>query len=1419
MSHAAADRWQRLHELFSELADAPAADRARRLAEVQAADPALAAELQALLAADANPISANALDHRLGRAVASAAATLAETDDHPAFIGDYRIVGTLGSGGMGTVYLAEQESPRRTVALKVIRALGGASAVRRFHREAELHGRLQHPGIALVHEAGVATERDSDGAERGPPRPFFAMEYVKGEPLVAFVQRHGLPTNERVELVARICDAIEHAHSRGVIHRDLKSANVLVDETGAPKVLDFGIARAVDRDQATTLQTGVGEVIGTLPYMSPEQVSGDPRAVGVRSDVYALGVLLFEVLTGRRPLDLTGRTIPEAVRMVVDDEPTRLSTLDRTLRGDLDTIVSRCLEKDPARRYASAGALAEDLRRHLEHRPIEARPASTAYQLSKFARRNRGLVAGVCTAFVALLAATVISVIMTVQARQAGEDLRVQLEAARRESARSVQSFEFLRGLLTAADPANSQGKDLTVRELVVRAADALQKEEEGASPEVRGMLARLIGYTLARLGDLERAETTLKRSAELLKRADPNAVSPEKFLVETLVNLGDVLRERGKLDEAAAVLEESLAVRRITLLAQLAQAGREVGPEDELVDPSLAAGLNNLSLVHQTRGDFAGAERTARLAYEMERALVEHGYNRRTNMATALVNMASAQLLQGRTVEAEPALREAVATHETLSGPDAPITQTVRNNLSSCLRSNGRYAESEAIIRTVIEARQRTLPPGHYEIGKGESNLGQTLLLSGRPLEAIEWFDRALRSSIQNQGDRHQDVGRVRALRAVALAQVGRADEALSEAEAAVAVLEATAGPQHIRTAEGLVAAAQVQRLAGRAGPSRTTATRARAAAAATQGPRHPVALQARRELALADLALGEVAAGEAELAALLAEGAAAEGESFTRHPSTALLQLARAEALARLPGRSPDAAALARTAAATLALPGGPHPWRARYAQLLATALEGAPPSAAEVDALAQAIAQVAGAGMPELPAMRARLAGAQASSPGLVIVAPARLRPALEAFIAFKSARLPTEFIELEAALGAHPGADDAERLKRALHDAWKNRHARYALLVGDVDCLPVRYMALDRCTPVAFNYAFYPSDLYYADLVDAHGEFEDWNGRSDGFHAGYLGEVRGECNKGDPINFDGVHYLPELAVGRWPASDPERVARIAAKGIAHELRLEGDAHPAARVAGLVAVAGWVDARPHMDALATKLPAGWTIERRYDDSPELAPATEAEVIGLLNSGAGLVLHAGHGNDDCWERCLPMSALPSLQNADRLPVMVSAGCSTANFAPLPPYTAYTDAQGREHAGTNHGEVFVEPPPPPACYQRGPLNTGGLGEALLGARDSGAVAYIGCCTGSQPCGLTLLEGFAIALGGSAKPRLGECWNDAIRHYHAAQRLEALVPDDGWYPPSIFFQGMKFVVFGDPSLPLAPTQRSASAQH
>jgi hypothetical protein len=429
-----------------------------------------------------------------------------------------------------------------------------------------------------------------------------------------------------------------------------------------------------------------------------------------------------------------------------------------------------------------------------------------------------------------------------------------------------------------------------------------------------------------------------------------------------------------------------------------------------------------------------------------------------------------------------------------------------------------------------------------------------------------------------------------------------------------------------------------------------------------------------------------------------------------------------------------------------------------------------------------------------------------GETAAKRGLVVVAPERFHAALAPYLEHKRGRLPVELASLEKAL-TRPGADDPERLKRFLYEAWRERNAGYALLVGDADVLPVRYMVLDRCTPAAFDYAFYPSDLYYADLAKEDGGFEDWNAKHDDFHARYFGEVRGEKNKNDPINFDSIHYRCEIAVGRWPVSTPEEVALVASKTIGYECALAEGRGARARRAAFVVPGGWVDARALFDQLIKGLPPGWTVEKRYFDSPT-PPPDEREVAKLLDEGVGLVCHAGHGSDDCWAGCLSLATLERARNAGTLPVLISAGCSTARFATLPPYEAYTDEAGVEHKGTNAGEVFTAPPPPPAPYQRGPHNPTGLGEQALRHGANGAVAYIGCNTGSQPCGLTLVEGFVQALAATPEPTLGDCWSKAIDHYWEKEHLATLQPNADWYPPSIFFQGMKFMVFGDPTLRL-----------
>lgn len=459
----------------------------------------------------------------------------------------------------------------------------------------------------------------------------------------------------------------------------------------------------------------------------------------------------------------------------------------------------------------------------------------------------------------------------------------------------------------------------------------------------------------------------------------------------------------------------------------------------------------------------------------------------------------------------------------------------------------------------------------------------------------------------------------------------------------------------------------------------------------------------------------------------------------------------------------------------------------------------------------------------------------ATADACCEAMIIVTPRAFRDEVDRYVAAveprrrQGCRLQIDVAELETILDAATTGDDAEKVKRFLvargkrineaNDA-RGCRLRYVLLVGDADIFPVRYMCLDRNTDAAFNCAFYPSDLYYADLFKADGSFEDWNANKDGFHAGYFGEVRGEHNKSDPINFDGIDYKPDVAVGRWPVSRKADLRTVIDKTIAYEqglLQTRSSESPRAKAtAAMIAVGGWVENTGPMDAMAARLGERWLIERRYEGRGDQGkPPTADEVVSLLNQHAQLVFHSGHGGPDGWERSLGVRNIPELTNAAHPAIVLSAGCSTAYFATLPPYEAYLDANGVEHKGTDNGEVFTSPPPPPGCYARGAHNRTGFGEALL--RDgpnggAGAVAYFGCNTGSQPCGMTLLEGFADAIGssrpGDPPKRLGDCWIHAVNYYHEHQRLAELKPNNDWYPPSIFFQGMKFMLFGDPSIPI-----------
>ncbi len=423
--------------------------------------------------------------------------------------------------------------------------------------------------------------------------------------------------------------------------------------------------------------------------------------------------------------------------------------------------------------------------------------------------------------------------------------------------------------------------------------------------------------------------------------------------------------------------------------------------------------------------------------------------------------------------------------------------------------------------------------------------------------------------------------------------------------------------------------------------------------------------------------------------------------------------------------------------------------------------------------------------------------------------LVIAPERFRESLRAYCEHRRSASPHlasfEFVTLERAIATSEGRDDAERLKRFLYGRWKESHCTSCLLVGDCDTLPMRSITLDRGTAPAFNWAFYPCDLYYADLARPDGTFDDWNARTDGFHAGYWGEVHGETNKDGPINADAIDYTPEIAIGRWPVSTPEQCAAVAAKTIAFELAAPPE-HP---TAAFFAVGGWVDVRERVRGLASSLEPAYATAVNLHDTKDSAPPDERRMREAIGAGVRFVFHTGHGHPWGYAGCLSLETLKGVQQGGALPIFLSVGCSTAECMTQAPYQPYVDVDGVEHAGTDHGEVFTAPPPPPAVYQSGPRNTTSIAEELVRRADGGGVAAIGCDTGAQPCAVTLLAGFVEALGKRADDcTLGELWTGAIAHYREAERLMELAPNADWYPPSVFFQGMKFVVLGDPALRL-----------
>ncbi len=703
-------------------------------------------------------------------------------------IGQYRILRLLGEGGMGAVYEAEQAHPRRIVALKVIRAAwAGPDLVHRFEQESQALGRLHHPGIAQIYEAGSA---DTGLVQQ----PYFAMELIHGQPLTQYADDHRLNTNERLMLMIQVCEAVTHAHQRGIIHRDLKPGNILVDENGQPKILDFGLALMTDSDAQATRRTDLGQVLGTLAYMSPEQVLGDPLALDTRSDVYSLGVILYELLAGKGPYTIS-RQLHEAVQTIRDSNPTRLGAVSRTYRGDIETIVSKALEKDKTRRYGSAAALANDIRRYLNEEPIVARPASTRYRVRKFARRHRVLVIAVSAVFLALLVGVVVSTWQATRAHRA--ELRAQTEA---DSAKAV--VEFLQNDLLAEASANKQAgpnlkpdPDLKVRTAVERAAAKVGGKFE-RQPEVEAAIRETLGETYMDLGLYSEARKQLERALALRRRT--RGLDDTKT-IESMFQLGRAAIFQADYGAAEPLLNNALTISR-----------RLLGPED----PQTLKCINALAAIYREQGKYPQAEALNTTLIEIRRRTL--GPEHPDTLAT-MNNLAITYSLEGKATKAEELDRVVVAGRQRALGPEHPDTLTSMNNLALDYQDEGRYAETEEQLRQVAEIQKRVLGPDHPDTLRTVNNLAVILLLQGKYGEAEKMFSECLERKRRVLGPEHLDTLMTLSNLAVTYTNEGKFLEAEALNRQVLAMHRRLVGPEHADTINDIANLATAQFGAGK--------------------------------------------------------------------------------------------------------------------------------------------------------------------------------------------------------------------------------------------------------------------------------------------------------------------------------------------------------------------------------------------------------------------------------------------------------------------------------------------------------------------------------------------------------------------------------------------------------------------------